>query len=92
MPYDEKYIIKDVHIQENVWIGSDVLIVPGVVIEEGAVVAAGFVVTRHVPKCAIVGGNPARIIKYRDIETYERLKRERKIYLIHKLAVNTERR
>lgn len=88
LPYDEKYIIKDVHIHENVWI---VLIVPGVVIEEGAVVAAGSVVTRHVPKCAIVGGNPAKIIKYRDIETYERLNREHKIYLIQKLAGNTER-
>ena len=38
---------------------------PGVTIGEGAVVAAGAVVTKNVPPYAVVGGNPARLIKYR---------------------------
>ena len=39
----------------------------------------GAVVTKDVPDCAVVGGNPAKIIKYRDIEQYKKLKQENKI-------------
>ena len=48
-------------------------VMPGVHIGDGAIIAAGSVVTKSVPKCAIVGGNPAKIIGYRDIEQYESL-------------------
>ena len=51
----------------------NVCITPGVYIDEGAIVAMGAVVTKDVPKCAIVGGNPARVLKYRDIQHYDRL-------------------
>jgi acetyltransferase-like isoleucine patch superfamily enzyme len=51
----------------------NVCITPGVYIHEGAIVAMGAVVTKDVPKCAIVGGNPARVLKYRDIQHYDRL-------------------
>lgn len=81
LPYDGVTILKPVHICENVWIGANVLIVPGVTINEGAVVAMGSVVTKDVPKCAIVGGNPAVIKKYRNMERYERLKAEGKFYM-----------
>ena len=57
----------------NCWIGAKSIICPGVKIEDGAIVAMGSVVTKSVPKGAIVGGNPAKIIKYRDLETYEKL-------------------
>lgn len=50
---------------DDVWIGENVLILSGVRIGQGAVVAAGAIVTKDVPAYAIVGGNPARIIKYR---------------------------
>lgn len=86
IPYDEKVIPnkEKVVIEKNVWIASYCIILPGVKIGEGAVVAAGSVVTKDVPKCAIVGGNPARIIKYRDEIIYEKLKKDNKLYLYDK--------
>ncbi|SDY54135.1 maltose O-acetyltransferase [Proteiniborus ethanoligenes] len=56
---------KAVLIEDDVWIGARAIILPGVHIRKGAVVAAGAVVTKDVPSYAIVGGNPAKIIKYR---------------------------
>ena len=67
-----------VSIGENCWIGARSILCPGVKIDEGAVVGAGSVVVKSVPKCAIVGGNPAKIIGYRDIDLYDRLKSEGK--------------
>lgn len=52
-------------IENDVWIGNNAIILQGVKIGNGAVVAAGAVVTKDVPAYAIVGGVPARIIKYR---------------------------
>lgn len=49
----------------DVWIGTDVTVMSGVRIGDGAVVAANSVVTRDVEPFSIVGGNPARHIKYR---------------------------
>ena len=53
-----------IHIGKNVWIGAHTTILPGVTIGEGAVVAAGAVVTKDVPDHTIVGGVPAKVIKY----------------------------
>lgn len=47
------------------WIGANATILKGVTIGEGAVVAAGSLVIRDVPPYAIVGGVPAKVIKYR---------------------------
>ena len=49
----------------DVWIGNNAMIPGGIRIGHGAVVAAGAVVTKDVPPYAIVGGNPARVIRYR---------------------------
>ena len=78
IPYDDTYVLKSVEIADNVWFGNRVLVVGNVKIGEGAIVAAGSVVCKDVPYCAIVGGNPAKVIKFRDIEHYEKLKAEKK--------------
>jgi virginiamycin A acetyltransferase len=52
-------------IQNECWIGNSVTIMGGVTIHNGAIIAAASVVTKDVPPYAIVGGNPARVIKYR---------------------------
>lgn len=78
LPYDENVIRKPVIIEKNVWIGMNVCITPGSHIGEGAIIGMGAVVAGVVPKGAIVGGNPARVLKYRDMTHYERLEKERK--------------
>ena len=80
IPYDSSYVFKKVVIEDNVWFGNRVIVVGNVTIGEGAIIAAGAVVTKDVPKCAIVGGNPAKVIKYRDIEHYNKLKEEKKFH------------
>jgi acetyltransferase-like isoleucine patch superfamily enzyme len=50
-------------IKDYVWIGFNSIILKGVTIGEGAIVAAGSVITKDVPDYAVVGGNPAKIIK-----------------------------
>lgn len=80
IPFDDVMIKKNVIIGEYVWIGYGAIILPGVTVGEGAVVAAGSVVTKDIPPCAVVGGNPAKVIKYRNEEQYYRLKKERKIH------------
>lgn len=52
-------------VDDDVWIGYGATIMSGVHIGQGAVVAAGAVVTKDVPPYAIMGGVPAKIIKYR---------------------------
>ncbi len=60
---------KPVIIGNDVWIGGRVIILPGVHVGNGAIIGAGAVVTKNVPDYAIVGGNPAKIIKYRKEST-----------------------
>jgi maltose O-acetyltransferase len=76
LPFDEVDIEKPVVIGENVWMGYRSMVVPGVKVGEGAVIAMGAVVASDVPRLAIVGGCPARILKLRDEEHYLRLKRQ----------------
>jgi acetyltransferase-like isoleucine patch superfamily enzyme len=55
----------DIVIGDDVWIGTNAIICSGVKIGQGVVVAAGAVVTKDVPHYAVVGGNPAKVIRYR---------------------------
>lgn len=73
VPFDNTCFMQSVEIGKNCWLGARSMICPGVKLEDGVVVAMGSVVTKSVPKCAIVGGNPAKIIGWRDKEVYEKL-------------------
>jgi acetyltransferase-like isoleucine patch superfamily enzyme len=55
----------DTIVGSDVWTCENCLILSGVTIGDGAIVAAGAVVTKDVPPYAIVGGNPAKLIRYR---------------------------
>lgn len=80
LPFDNVGYLQEVYLGRNVWIGANVLIMPGVRIDDGAIVAAGAVVTKSVPECAIVGGNPAKIIGWRDREEYAALDKAQKYF------------
>ena len=63
---EDAYIGKgDTHIEDGVWLGMRAMVMPGVTIGEGAVVAANSVVTKDVAPYSIVGGSPAKVVKYR---------------------------
>jgi acetyltransferase-like isoleucine patch superfamily enzyme len=74
---DNKIKVKT-YIGNDVWIGTHAVILPGVTIGDGAVVGAGAVVTKDVPAYSIVGGVPAKVLKYRfgkdEIEILNRIK------------------
>ena len=55
-----------VHIEDDVWIGARAIILPGIRIGKGAIIAAGAVITKDMPAYSICGGNPARVIRFRD--------------------------
>jgi len=66
-------------IEDDVWVGARVTILRGVIVGRGSIIAAGTVVTKSVPPYAVVGGNPARIIKFRwDVPTI--LQHEQALY------------
>jgi len=69
-PMWSKRIDRPIKVGKHVWIGTGAIILPGVIIGDYSVIAAGSVVTSKIPEGAIVGGNPARIIKYRDKKNY----------------------
>lgn len=61
-------VTKPITIMDNVWIATGAYIMPGITIGEGAVVAAGSVVTKDVELWTVVGGNPAKFIKKRELK------------------------
>ena len=63
--YDHQILTcKPVRLKRNCWIGAGATILPGITVGENAVVAAGAVVTKDVEDNAVVGGNPAKVIKH----------------------------
>ncbi|MDP3776342.1 CatB-related O-acetyltransferase [Methylotenera sp.] len=67
---DNETELQHTKVGNDVWIGAGCIILDGMTIGDGAIIAAGAVVTKDVPPYAIVGGVPAKIIRYRfDINT-----------------------
>lgn len=66
-------------IEEDVWIGTGAIILKGVTIRRGGIVAAGAIVTKNVEPYAIVGGIPAKTIRFRG-ENFEIAKHEELLY------------
>ncbi len=56
---------KEVLIEDDVWVGANVTVLMGAIIGRGSVVAAGAVVNNQFPPYAIIGGVPAKVLKYR---------------------------
>jgi acetyltransferase-like isoleucine patch superfamily enzyme len=84
IPYGGPDVLKEVIIEDNVWIGFGAIILPGTVIKEGAIIGAGAVVSGTVEPCAIYAGNPARQVKHRNQAMYQELKSQNKLYLYKK--------
>lgn len=74
IPYGHNHIKKKIIIDDNVWFGNRVLVTGNIRIGEGAIIAAGSVVVKDVEPLSIVGGNPAKHIKFRDRKHYFDLK------------------
>ncbi|MGD6934326.1 MAG: CatB-related O-acetyltransferase [Candidatus Bathyarchaeia archaeon] len=64
-PDEDKIEASPIVIENDVWVASNVVFKEGVIVHNGAVVAMGSLVTKDVPAYALVGGNPAKVIKYR---------------------------
>ena len=63
---EQDYLDEPIVINDDVWIGAGSIILAGVTIGKGAIIAAGAVVNKDVPDYAIVGGVPAKVLKFRE--------------------------
>lgn len=74
LPFGSGFTYPETRIDNYAWIGMRCIILPGAHIGEGAIVQAGSVVMGKVPPCAIVAGNPAKVIGWRDLDHYNKIK------------------
>ena len=74
LPFGGGFTYPETRIGDYAWIGMRAVILPGAHVGEGAIVQAGSVVMGNVPPCAIVAGNPAKVIGWRDMEHYNSIK------------------
>lgn len=86
LPYGFSDSYAPVSIGVASWIGFRSVILPGVTVGDYAIIGACSVVTRDVPRGAIVAGNPAKIIATRSAEVLNRLEEEGAFYMAHKSA------
>ncbi|MBC8053224.1 MAG: acyltransferase [Sphingobacteriaceae bacterium] len=69
-PKDQKVSTKPITISDNVWIGANCVITAGISIGKHSVIGAGSVVTKDIPEYVVAVGNPARIIKKYNSDTF----------------------
>lgn len=91
LPYDQKELVSPIVIGRCCWIGIRVIVLPGVMLEEGCIVGAGAVVTKSFAKGSIIAGNPAKLIKYRNLDQYEDLLLQQKYYMREKQKGNLKK-
>ena len=71
-PYERMVLpCKPILIKKGAWIGAGATILPGICIGEHAIVGAASVVTKDVPDCAVVVGNPAKVVKMLEVERFK---------------------
>lgn len=79
IPYDEEYLLTNITIEDNVWIGSRVTILGNTTIGEGSIIQAGSVVVNDIPPLSIAGGHPATVFSKRDEAHYNECKKLNKV-------------
>ncbi len=71
-PYERMVLpCKPILIKKGAWIGAGATVLPGICIGEHAIVGAASVVTKDVPDCAVVVGNPAKVVKMLEVERFK---------------------
>jgi len=81
LPFDGKVMEMPVNIGKGVWISYGAIIYPGITIGDAAIIGMAAVVTEDVPPGAIVGGNPAKLLRMRSPDTFQPLLFQGKYYV-----------
>ena len=92
LPFEAGVKPMPVRIGKGVWVGYGATLCPGILIGEGAVIGMGAVVTEDVPPGAVVGGNPARVVRMRDLELIRSLLRQEKFFGRDRVRMQRRRR
>ena len=92
LPFDTPSRPMPVRIGKGVWVGYGAILCPGITVGEGAVIGMGAVVTEDVPPGAVVGGNPARVIRERDGGLIRALLAEERFFVRHRAVMFRKRR
>ncbi len=92
LPFDARSRPMPVRIGKGVWVGYGAVLCPGITVGEGAVIGMGAVVWEDVASGAVVGGNPARVLRNRDPELIHALAREGRFFLKRRARMLRKRR
>jgi acetyltransferase-like isoleucine patch superfamily enzyme len=78
IPYDSERVERPVEIGEACWFGDSAVVAPGTRLGDGCIVGAGAVVSGEHPPYSVLVGSPARVVKTRDADHFEKLRAERR--------------
>ncbi|WP_051563829.1 acyltransferase [Enterovibrio calviensis] len=74
LPFSHARVKRPIVIGDNVWVGRNAIIAPGSQVGEGAIIGIGAVVMGKIPPLAVVSGNPAKVVRFRSVNRYLRLR------------------